>query len=480
MSLKKKTLTGLLWTFGQQVGVQGVNFIVQIILARLLMPEAFGLISMIFVFNAIGNSLVDGGMTSSLIRSKKLDNRDYSTVFFINIGVSLIVYFILFFLSKWISVFYNQPELEYVIKVYCLVIVIQALNAVQTTKLTKEMNFKLQMMMQIPSSVISGICAIILAYYGHGVWSLVWMYIINSSLYAIQCWIFTKWRPSLIFDKEKFKYHFNFGYKLTLSGLLSTLYSNLYRIIIGKFYSANQLGFYHQANSLSMFPVNNITRALNKVSYPLFSKLSDNPVKLLEAYKMISKYIFWIICPIMIYLIIFADHLFRIVLTEKWLPAVPYFQILCLSVIFYPHSMYSLNILAAKGRSDLHLKIEIYKKSIGLIVLVALMYLFGMMGVVIASAISLMIGFVFNSYNCGVLLNYSLLRQILDFIPTLTISVGLGFITKYLILSLNLGNDIINLVFTMILFGLFYFSTTLSTKVITLKELTSLTKSTGK
>src|SRR5690606_15713838 len=183
-----------------------------------------------------------------------------------------------------------------------LVIVIQAFNAVQTTKLTKEMNFKLQMMMQIPATIVAGVCAIFLAKLGYGVWSLVWMHLINTLLFTLQHWIFTKWKPILVIDKAKLKYHFNFGYKLTLSGLVSTIYSNVYRIIIGKFYSTSQLGYYHQANSLSMFPVNNLSKALNKVTYPLFSKLSDQPLKLLEGYKNVSKYVFWIICPMMLYL----------------------------------------------------------------------------------------------------------------------------------------------------------------------------------
>lgn len=476
MSLKAKTISGLLWTFGQQIGVQGINFIVQIFLARILAPEAFGLIAMLYVFTAIGNSLADGGMTSSLIRSKELDNRDYSTVFFINVIVSLLVYFVLFISSPLIATFYNQPELSLIIKVYCLVIVIQAFNAVQTTKLTKEMNFKLQMMMQIPATIVAGVCAIFLAKLGYGVWSLVWMHLINTLLFTLQHWIFTKWKPILVIDKAKLKYHFNFGYKLTLSGLVSTIYSNVYRIIIGKFYSTSQLGYYHQANSLSMFPVNNLSKALNKVTYPLFSKLSDQPIKLLEAYKNVSKHVFWIICPIMVYLIVFAEPIFRLLLTDKWLPAVLYFQILSLAAIFYPHSLYSLNILAAKGRSDLHLKIEIYKKVFSLIGLVLFMYLYGIIGVIIASALSMFIHFIFNAYICGKLLNYSIIKQVLAFIPVLLLTISIVGTIKILFDFFHLKNLILELICSGVVFFGVYILLSFAIDIIKFSEIKTILK----
>lgn len=477
MSLKAKTISGLLWTFGQQIGVQGINFIVQIFLARILAPEAFGLIAMLYVFTAIGNSLADGGMTSSLIRTKELDNRDYSTVFFINVIVSVFVYFLLFVSSPLIAAFYNQPELSLIVKIYCLVIVIQAFNAVQTTKLTKEMNFKLQMMMQIPATIVAGVCAIFLAKLGYGVWSLVWMHLINTLLFTLQHWIFTKWKPILVIDKAKLKYHFNFGYKLTLSGLVSTIYSNVYRIIIGKFYSTSQLGYYHQANSLSMFPVNNLSKALNKVTYPLFSKLSDQPLKLLEAYKNVSKHVFWIICPIMVYLIVFAEPIFRLLLTDKWLPAVIYFQILCAAAVFYPHSLYSLNILAAKGRSDLHLKIEIYKKIVGILLLFILMFFFGIIGVLIASSLSMFIGFIFNSFICGRLINYSITKQFLNIIPVLLFSLALGMLLNYFFsVFFSFDSILFFLIVTGFLFSLIYVITSIKSRYIVMSNFISFFK----
>src|SRR5690554_4178632 len=226
MSLRKKTINGVFWTFSQQFGVQAINFIVQILLARLLLPEAFGLIAMIQIFMSIGQALMDGGMTSSLIRTKDPDQRDYSTVFFINLISSILIYILLFIVAPYISSFFNQPLLTLVIRVYTFSFIIQALVGVQTTRLTKEMNFKLQMYMQIPSTIFGGLVGVILAYKGFGVWSLVWMHLITTFLFMLQHWFKTNWRPSFVFDKHKFKYHFNFGYKITLSALLTSVYTN--------------------------------------------------------------------------------------------------------------------------------------------------------------------------------------------------------------------------------------------------------------
>lgn len=460
MSIKKKAITGLTWTFAQQAGIQGINFIVQILLARLLMPEAFGLIAMLHIFFDIGKNLMDGGMTSSLIRTKNADQADYSTVFFINLFSSLFLYAVLFFSGPLIANFYNQPELEQVIKVYALVVIIQALNAVQTTRLTKEMNFRLQMFMEIPSVMVAGAIAIALAYKGFGVWSLVYMHIIRAFLFMVQHWIFTGWRPHFVFDLEKLKIHFNFGYKLTLSGLIATLYSNINKIIIGKLFSAAQLGFYHQANTLRMFPVNNISIALKKVTYPLFSRFQNDDKALVKIYKSITKVIFWFVIPVMLFLIINAEDIFILLLTEKWLPSVPYFQILAFSAIFYPHSMYSLNILGAKGRSDLHLKSEFLKKGLSILVLIGLIH-FGVIGVVVSSAIGMLLGTIINSYNCGKLINYSLLKQLTDIAPFLTIGVStslLYFIIYQKIASGFQINSILFLACGFLIYNTFYFT----------------------
>ena len=237
MSLKQKTISGVFWTFSQQFSVQLINFLVQIVLARMLAPAEFGLLAMIAVFNSIGTALMDGGMTASLIRTPKPDNGDYSSVFYTNLFVSIILYIILFVCSPLIATFYKQSALNAIIRVYSISFVVNALVGVQTTRLTKEMRFKTQMAMQIPSVIVGGITGIVLAYYGFGVWSLVWMNLAESILFTAQHWIFSGWYPSLTIDKSKLNDHFRFGYKLTIASISNAIYSNVYNIIIGKYFS---------------------------------------------------------------------------------------------------------------------------------------------------------------------------------------------------------------------------------------------------
>ncbi|MEJ5994831.1 lipopolysaccharide biosynthesis protein [Pedobacter sp. Du54] len=418
MSLKKRTISGLFWTFSQQFSVQFINFFIQIVLARVLLPSDFGLIAMMTVFMNVGTSLVDAGLTSSLIRTESPDQRDYSTVFFVNLLGSVVIYLLLFIAAPYISNFYNEVRLESIIKVYTLTFIIRAFVGVQTTKLTKEMNFKLQMTMQIPSVVIGGLVGVFLAYKGFGVWSIVWMNLVQSTLFTAQHWFSTGWYPSFVFDLERLKYHFFFGYKLTISGLLDTIYKNIYTLIIGKYFSITELGFYNRANSLRMFPVQNISTALNKVTYPLFSSIQNDDKKLKLAYmKLMQQVLFWI-TPLLVFLACVAEPFFRLLLTEKWLPAVPYFQLLCISGIMFPLHSYNLNILKVKGRTDLFLKLELIKKfytTIGIVCCVP----FGIYALLYYQIISTVLSFYVNSFYSGKLLNYKMKEQIKDIAPIL-------------------------------------------------------------
>lgn len=439
MSLKKQTLNGVFWTFSQQFSVQIINFGVQIVLARLLLPEAFGLIAMLQIFMAIGQTLMDGGMTSSLIRTQNADQKDYSTVFFMNLFTSTLLYIILYFIAPFIAEFYKQPILTSIIRIYAITFLIQALVGVQTTLLTKQMKFKVQMFMQLPSVFIEGVVGLVLAYLDYGVWSLVWMNIIRTFLFMIQHWFKTDWRPSLIIDKTRLKTHFNFGYKLTLSRLITTIYFNSYNLIIGKFFSATQLGYYSQADTLRMFPVSNITSALQKVTYPMFSSIQDDDKRLKSVFQKITLQVFWGVVPLMIVLIIFANPLFRFLLTDKWLPAVPYFQVLCISAIVYPNSMYNLNIISAKGRSDLHMKLEVIKKGAATILLIALLH-FGMWGMIISSTLGTCFGAYINALNSGKMINYPIKEQLADIVPILSLAVIVGGL---IILLDNFFNNIL-------------------------------------
>ncbi len=416
MSLKEKGIQGVIWTFGQQFGIQVIQFIVQIILARVLMPEEFGLIGMLSIFMALGNSLVDSGMSASLIRTQDANERDFSSVFFINIIVSVFVYFILFFTSPFIANFFNQPILLDIIKVYCLSFIIRSGSSIQHVRLTILMDFKMQTILRLPSLAFSSVIGLVLAYKGYGVWSLVYMQLANVTFESILIWFQVKWKPSFILDWSRLKCHFKFGYKLTLSGLIDTIYNNIYHLIIGKYFSAAQLGYYTRADNMKQLPVSNISSALNKVTYPLFSTIQNDNVRLKSLYKRLMQQVLFWIAPILVIAGVLAEPLFRFLMTEKWLSAVPYFQILCFAGIMYPLHAYNLNILNVKGRSDLFLKLEIIKKfivTIGLMIAIP----FGIYGLLWMQFILNIISFYINTLYSGKMINYPVFNQVKDIAP---------------------------------------------------------------
>lgn len=465
MNLKEKTLAGLFWTFSQQFSVQLINFAVQVILARILLPAEFGLIGMLTIFISIGNSLIDSGLTSSLIRTPDASQRDYSTVFFINLAGSFIIYAILFASAPLIARFYQQDSLSAIIRVYTISFLLRAFIGVQTTRLTKEMNFRAQMFMQIPSVIGGGITGILLAYWGYGVWSLVWMNLVQAFLFTVQHWIFTGWRPSLIFDWGCLKYHFKFGYKLTLSGLLNAIYQNLYNLIIGKYFSATQLGYYTRAQTMQMFPVQNLSAALNKVTYPMFATIQEDDKRLKNVYRrLMQQVVFWV-TPIMIVLVIIAEPLFRMLLTEKWLPAVPYFQVLCASGVLFPLHFYNLNILNVKGRSDLYFRLEIVKKAfttIGVFCVIP----FGIYGLLYFQVLSSVFSFVVNSWYSGRLIDFSLQDQLRELLPIFLLAILPGALSwaldRYILQPLNAGD-----IARILTVGAAYFSLYLSMSYLT-------------
>jgi len=412
MSLKKQAISGVKWNFVQQFSVQIINFVVQVILARLLMPEMFGLIAMIIVFISIGQSLMDSGMTSSLIRTNNPSQSDYSTVFMTNMFTSVLIYAFTYLLAPYIASFYNQDILIDIVRLFALTFIINAFVAVHIAKLTKEMNFKLQMKLQIPSVIISGVVGVTLAYMGYGVWSLVWLNIVRSVLFALQCWFFIDWKPSLIFEKERFKYHFKFGYKLTLSSLIDTIYNDSYRIIIGKYFSPASVGLYNHAETMRLFPVNQISSVVSRVTYPLFSNI-ESDTELKHSYRITLKLVLLIVIPVMLSLILITTEGFRFLFGEQWLPSVVYFQILALASIVRPVSSYNLNILKVKGRSDLFLKLEVIKKVLAFI-FITIGFQFDIIGLVIASTIFFYVTVVIDMSYSGKLISYGILEQLKD------------------------------------------------------------------
>lgn len=428
MSLKNQAVSGMVWTFAQQFSTQGVGFVISVVLARLLLPAEFGIIGMIAIFMGIGGALVDSGLASSLIRTPDANQEDFSTVFYFNILGSIFFYFILYISAPWIANFFDQPILKDITRLYGITFIINAFSTIQLTRLTQKMDFKTQMIVSVPSIVGGGALGITLAYMGFGVWSLVWMRLFQSFLNSLQLWIVTKWKPSLIFNIAKFKYHFKFGYKLLLSGLLDTVFTNIYTLIIGRLFLPAQLGFYIRANSVVQLPVENISGALNKVTYPLFAQIKDDNERLRKVYKQIMQMVTFLIAPTLITMGVLATPLFRFVFTEKWLPAVPYFQILCIAGIIYPFHFYNLNILNVKGRSDLFLRLEIIKKIL-LVITILVSIPFGMYGLLWGMVISSALGLIINAHYSGKFIHYNGFQQIKDVLPILSIAIIAGAVT---------------------------------------------------
>ncbi|KQS37789.1 lipopolysaccharide biosynthesis protein [Pedobacter sp. Leaf194] len=427
MSLRKQALSGIVWTYSQQFGGQLVTFLVSLILSRVLIPEEFGLVGMLTVFVGIGTVLFDGGLTSSLIRTKELDAADYSTVFYFNFACSVLIYLILYISAPFIADFYHQPQLELIARIYGLTFIITAFGAVQNTILTKELKFRKQALITISSLIISSTCGITLAFLKYGVWSLVIMAVVNAFINSLLLWLTTGWYPIRVFDREKFNNHFHYGYKLTLSGILDIIFTNIYQIIIGRVYSPTQVGYYARANSLMMLPVGNISGALNRVVFPIFSKIQDDIPKLKAAYKKIMLMVLFIITPAIVFMAVLAQPLIIFLFSEKWLKMVPIFQIICLTGVLYPIHMYNLIILQVVGKSDLFLKLEVFKKIIVVIILPISLY-FGFYGLLWGQLISSVLALFINTHYAGKILTYSMFAQLKDLLPVFLFALISGLI----------------------------------------------------
>ena len=415
--LKKRTVSGLTWSAVDNIAVNGIQFVVGIILARLLTPKEFGLIGMIIIFIAISRSITDSGFTQALVRKNNCKQVDYSTVFFFNIGVSFILYLILFLISGSVSNFFDEPKLELILKILGLTLIIDSFAIVQRARLTKRIDFKLQTKVTLVASISSGVIAIIAAYKGLGVWSLVIKLIIQQLMTSLFLWFWNKWRPSLEFSFRSFKEMFAFGYKLLISGLLNTLYKNIYLLIIGKFFSATELGFYTRADQFKNLPSQNLTSVVQRVTFPVLSTIQDDLVKLKQSYRRLIRSTMLISFTIMLGLAAVAEPLVLTLIGEKWQQSIIYLQLLCFSGMLYPLHAINLNMLNVQGRSDLFLKLEIIKKILAIPIIMLGIFI-GIKAMIIGGIFSSFVAFFLNSYYSGKKLGYSSFNQLRDIFPS--------------------------------------------------------------
>ena len=420
-TLKQTAVTGIFWSFSDSIATQLAQFVVGLILARILSPEEFGLVGMITVFLAISQSLADGGFGEALIRKKDASDSDYSTVFYFNLLASIVIFSLFYLFSPAIARFYRQPELIDISRALGIIILINALCITQRIQLTRKVNFKSQMKINLTAAIISGVVAIILALRGFGVWSLVWRSIIRSVIQALLLWYTNRWMPSLVFSRESFRSLFSFGSKLLLSGLIDTIYNNVYLLIIGKFFSAPQLGYYTRADQFSRLAVRNLTSAVQRVSYPVLSQVQDDNYKLREGYRKVIVAIMFITFFILLGMAAIAEPMILTLIGEKWLPSVEFLQLLCFAALLYPLIALNINLLNIKGRSDLLLTLEIVKKLLAVPVIVIGVFL-GIRALLIGMIVLSFISFFMNSYFSGRLINYSSREQLKDIMPSFLVA----------------------------------------------------------
>ena len=457
MDLRNQARKSFSWSILNQLSNQIVGFIVSIILARILFPKDFGVIGMITIFITLSRTLLDGGLASSLIRNKDVTQADYSTVFFTNIVAAILLYVLLFFTAPLIACFFGEPIFVNLLRVYGIVLLMGSLSIIQSVRLKKNLDFKTQFVLLIPSLIISAIVSIWMAYNGFGVWSLVWKEIIFSGVASVQLWIYAKWRPSFVFDKKLFKYHFIFGSKLLLTDILSKFFNEVYKIVIGKYFSATQLGLFTRAKSMEELPNGIIFNSINRVMYPLLSNVNDDDERLKRIYRQIITTVHYLVVPILVLIAILAKHLFVFLLTEKWIEAVPYFQILIIAALLSPMQQYMLNICKVKGRSDLVLKLStIQYISLAVGLLPAIWFgIFGLLWSIVAVTAVMV---VITARFAGRLIGYTIKEQILDIYQPYLLSIISAIVLLFsnYIFLFNLPNNFILLTIGILIFMFIY------------------------
>lgn len=431
MNTIQQSRKGFFWSFVDSFAGQGIQFLVGIVLARVLSPIDFGLIGMLTVFIAVSQSFVDSGFASALIRKKNCTIADYSTVFYFNLAVSIFVFGILYLAAPTIAAFFEEPQLKDLLRVLGLGLILNAAGLIQRTIFTKEVNFKVQTQVSLIASVVSGAIAITMAYQGYGVWSLVALTLLRFGVNSLVIWVKSSWRPSWIFSAKSFKELFGFGSKVLLSGLINTAYQNVYYVIIGKYFSAAELGFYTKAAEFNKLPSQNMNSVISRVSYPLLSNLQDNPILLKNGYVKLIRTTMFLSFLLMLCMSAIARDLLLVLIGEAWLPAVPYLQLLCFVGMLYPLHSLNLNMLQVQGRSDLFLKLEIIKKLMAVPV-IALGVWKGIEVMIIGMFFNSCISFYLNAYWSGSKMNYSWKEQIIDIYPSLLFATAIALPTYLL------------------------------------------------
>lgn len=433
-TLKHKTVKGTLWSSIERFATQAVSFVVMIIMASLLTPEDYGLVAMLTIFIAISQSLVDSGFSNALIRKQDRDETDNSTVFYFNIAVGIFLYLLIFFSAPLIAAFYKQPLLVSIARIMSLSIIINGLAIIQRTVLTSKLDFKTQAKASFSGAVVSGIIGIAMAYTGYGVWSIVAYHIASITTSSVLLWFLSRWRPKLVYSWKSFRELFGFGSKLAISGIIDTLYNNIYLLVIGKAFNAADLGYYTRASQFAQFPSSNITGILQRVTYPVLCTMQDDTERLRDVYRRFLRLSAFVVFPLMMGLAAVSKPLILLLLKEQWAFSAVLLPILCFAMMWYPIHAINLNLLQVSGRSDLFLRLEIIKKIIGVAILCITLPL-GLIAMCVGSIFSSLICLIINTHYTGKLIQVGFLTQMRDIMPTLAYSLSMGAIV-YLVVNM--------------------------------------------
>ena len=434
----QNTISNLLWRFAERCGAQAVSFLVSIILARLLAPEAYGTIALAMVFINILQVFVDSGMGTALIQKKDADDLDFSSVFYFNIAACLVLYAGLFLAAPSIAQFYGDPALTALVRALSLTVVVSGVRNIQQSYVSRHLLFKRFFFSTIGSTLASAVVGIAMAYAGFGVWALVGQSLSNVVTGTIILWATVPWRPRRMFSWQRLKSLLSFGWKLLVSSLLDTVYNNLRNLIIGKLYSSADLAYYNQGDKFPKLVITNINTSIDSVLLPTMSNAQDDPARVRNMTRRSIQVSTYVMAPLMMGLAACAEPLIRLILTEKWLPCVPYLRIFCITSMFYPIHTANLNAIKALGRSDLFLKLEIVKKAVGLTILLCTMW-HGVMAMAYSLLLSSVLSQIINTWPNRKLLRYHYLNQLADILPALLLACAMG-LAVYCIQFLGWGD----------------------------------------
>ena len=438
-NLKQKAVSGMIWSALQKYSTMVIQFISGIVLARLLTPYDYGCIGMLMIFMVLAESFIDGGFGSALIQKKQPTQEDYSTIFFWNLAMAVVLYGVLYFSAPSIAQFYDIPLLCDVLRVQGVILFIYAFNIVQRNQLQKKLNFKVLSIVTISTSIISLTVTVLMAYHGFGVWSLVAQHILTALIPAFVFWFYIKWRPLFVFSIQSFKELFGFGFYMFLTQLLNQFGRQVQGLLIGKFYNPATMGYYSKAQNTERLASLSISQVLTQVTYPLYAELQDDKSRLSDTIRKLTISVSYITFPLMFILLLCAKPIFVILYSEKWIDSVPYFQFLCLSGLAFCLQGVNNQSIAAIGKSKVMFKWTIFKRVVGITLLFLSIYLYGMKGLLICIVFTTWFSYFVNICLVSKYIGYKWTRQLADIFPILIVSLAIFAVTYYIGIYVNLS-----------------------------------------